>query len=172
MKPFSWIGLLPALLLVGCAGSPCRPPANDPGLLPSVAASGDYLGRSVEWGGLLVATRNLADRTELEVVGYPLDRCGRPQIGGRPVGRFILVRPGYLDPTEFQPGRQVTAAGTIVGVSEGRVGEAPYRFPRLESANPYLWPGQGRGGPDLWPTLGIGIGTGGIGVGGGIGISF
>ncbi len=171
-RPLLGIGLAAALLLAGCAGSPCRPPTADPALLPSMAASGDYLGRQVQWGGLLVATRNLADRTELDVVGYPLDRCGRPQMGASPVGRFILVRPGYLEPTEFQSGRQVTASGKIVGVSEGRVGEAPYRFPRLESPSPYLWPVQGDGGPFLWPTLGIGIGAGGIGIGGGVGISF
>jgi|WetSurSiteA1Bulk_404760.scaffolds.fasta_scaffold99455_2 outer membrane lipoprotein len=171
MNFFDLVATLPALLLIGCAGSPCRPTVGETSITPAIAASGDYGGRQVQWGGVLAEARNLKERTELEVVGYPLDACGRPLLGSPSSGRFLIVRPGYLEIAEFQAGRQITATGTIRGASEGTVGSAPYRFPRLESPNPYLWPNEANAFPSWRPWLNIGIGNWGGSIGGGIGIS-
>ncbi|MEA3274406.1 MAG: Slp family lipoprotein [Pseudomonadota bacterium] len=161
------------LLVGGCAGSACRPPLGDASITPAVAAASEqYSGRQARWGGVLVATRNLKDRTELEVVGYPLDSCGRPLLDSAPVGRFVVVRPGYLETADFDAGRRITATGRIVGVREGSIGDAPYGFPLLESYNPHLWPADRYSGEVRRPWVNIGIGGGSGGVGGGVGVVF
>src|SRR5690606_9259956 len=97
-------------------------------------------GRRVAWGGVIVSTRNLAQTTEIETVGYPLDDSGRPQTGAPPQQRFLLVRQGYLEAADFRSGRLITAVGTVTGTRRGRVGEADYVYPVLEADEIYLWP--------------------------------
>jgi len=164
------------MLLAGCAGQTCYAPVGNPNVTPSaVAATGGHVGEPVQWGGILVETRNLKDRTELDVVGYPLDKCGRPQTGAGQTGRFVIVRPGFLETTDYRGGRRVTSTGRITGVREGRLGEVEYAFPLLESYKVQLWPVERQDGgsayPRPWVSIGIGGGSGG-GVGGGVGVWF
>jgi outer membrane lipoprotein len=170
------LGAALALVLAGCAStSECVPPAGLTPATPAEAAAGGLAeGAQVRWGGVLVETRNLRDRTELEVVGYPLDDCGRPRTGASPLGRFVIVHPGYLETAEYPAGRAVTATGRFSGVRSGRVGEAAQSLPLIESYKPRLWAEdrgrtyRGYGGP--WFNIGIGGGSGGIG--GGVGVTF
>jgi outer membrane lipoprotein len=161
----------------GCATdtASCRRPVGDRSLTPAVAAaSGERAGERVTWGGTLVEARNLERETELEVVGMPLDGCGRPQTNGAPVGRFIIVRPGYLEAAELNPGALVTATGEVIGTREGQIGEAFYRFPLLRDPAPVIWRDRGAsGGWQTRPMISIGVGAGSGGWrGGGIGVSF
>jgi len=168
------------LLLAGCAGQTCYAPVGNPSLTPSaVATTGGHVGEPVQWGGILVETRNLKDRTELEVVGYPLDKCGRPQTGAAQTGRFVIVRPGFLETMDYRSGGRVTSTGRIAGVREGHLGEAEYAFPLLESYKVQRWPEERSDGspayPRPWVSIGIGGGSGGGvygGVGGGVGVWF
>jgi outer membrane lipoprotein len=141
-----------------------------------VVAVGPLVGERVQWGGVLVETRHLEESTELEVIGYPLDGCGRPLIGSAPTGRFIIVRPGFLETTDYRSGRRVTARGRITGVGQGRVGEVQPDLPRMESYKVHLWPETVPGDyPRPWITIGVGGGSGGGvygGVGGGVGVLF
>lgn len=170
---------LALLTLAGCATrQECVTLVGQTGLTPAnVSALGQGDGTVVTWGGIIAATRNLADETEVEAVGYRLDRCGRPLTGGEPIGRFIARRPGFLEPSDYRAGRRVTATGRIASVREGRVDQAPYAFPVLDGAVLRLWPDneadtrRGRA-PYRAPWISIGIGSGGRGVGGGIGVSF
>jgi outer membrane lipoprotein len=173
--------LLSALLLLnGCASQQgCVTPVGPSGLTPANAASlGQGEGVVVTWGGVIASTRNLARETEIEVIGYPLDRCGEPLTRGQPIGRFVARHSGFLEPSDYRSDRRITATGRIGPVREGRVGEARYSFPVLEDAVVRLWPDQGPQDttgwtPRLRPWIGIGIGSGGYsGVGGGIGIGF
>lgn len=180
--------LVALLSLGGCAtggsGSDCTPQVGSPDLTPArVAASGANAGRLQRWGGTLAATRNLSERTELEIVSYPLNRCGKPRLDAEPTGRFLAESRGFLEPMDYRPGRQVTATGLIAEVQPGRVGEAPYRFPVLKDSKIRLWPdaGQGRNKdagigipiPRPWVNVGVGGGSGGWGGwGGGVGVSF
>jgi outer membrane lipoprotein len=166
------------MLLAGCAGQPCYAPVGNPSLTPSVvAASGGHLGELVQWGGVLVETRNLENRTELEVVGYPLGKCGWPLTGAGQMGRFIIVRPGFFETADYQSGGRVTCTGRISGVREGRLGAAEYAVPLLESYKVRLWPEERSDGgyPRPWVGIGIGGGSGGGvygGVRGGVGVWF
>jgi outer membrane lipoprotein len=176
------VRLLAAALLaaelapMGCAttGEHCRRPIGDRSLTPAVAAAGDgQVGASITWGGTLVSSKNLADATDLEVLAYPLDDCGRPLLGEPAQGRFIIRRPGYLETADLAPGRRVTASGRIIASAEGHIGEADYRFPVLEDAAPTIWPERNGGyGGSVRPWISIGVGGGSGWSGGGVGIWF
>ena len=167
-------------VLNGCASQPgCVTPVGASGLTPaSVGSLGQGEGAVVTWGGVIADTRNLATETEIETIGYRLDRCGKPTTSGQPVGRFIARQTGFLEPSDYRTGRRITVTGRIAGVRDGQVGEASYRFPLLDDAVVRLWPDEAaddqRGWtPRLTPYLGIGFGSGGFGgIGGGIGLGF
>ncbi len=147
-----------------------------------VGATRGHTGELERWGGTLVEAVNLADRTELTVIGYPLNRCGVPRLGQAPIGRFIAVASGYLETADYRPGHAVTATGLITGIREGQVGAAPYPLPLLSNARVRLWstadgagPGSGDGFGRVHPWISIGIGGSGgwYGAGaGGIGVQF
>lgn len=158
--------LLPALLLATLALGGCATGALDIGtadrtVTPAEAARNITLvrGRAVAWGGTIVSTKNLADRTEIEVVGYALDDQNRPRAEGTPTGRFIASHTGYLESATYAPGRQVTVIGTASGTHMGKVGEASYVYPVVTATRVHLWPKPGapRSDPQLHFGIGIGI---------------
>lgn len=169
-----------ALLVGGCAGTEprdCRAPVGDRTLTPAVVAAGDdHQGKAITWGGTLVSARNLADATDLEVLSYPLDECGRPLLDAPAQGRFIVRRPGYLETADLAPGRRITASGRIIATLDGRIGDADYRFPVLEDAAPRVWPERMRAnayeGGRVRPWISVGVGGGRGWSGGGVGVWF
>jgi outer membrane lipoprotein len=172
--------LAAALLISGCASTgagDCRAPIGNRALTPAVvAAQGGHQGEAITWGGTLVSARNLADATDLEVLAYPLDDCGRPLLNEPPQGRFIIRHPGYLETAGLAPGRSVTASGRIIATLDGRIGETDYRFPVLEDAAPRVWPERRRAaGYDnarVRPWISVGVGGGRGWSGGGVGVWF
>ncbi|HVJ63457.1 MAG TPA: Slp family lipoprotein [Tahibacter sp.] len=73
---------LSCLALAACATTgPVLMPASPPvAAMPhEVAATPEnYTDQTVLWGGMILAVSNLADSTEVTVLGYPLDRAQRP----------------------------------------------------------------------------------------------
>ncbi len=161
--------LLPALL-AGCAGqggekSRSAPRVPTPALVSE--QPGRHTGTLIEWGGIIVRSRNLKRHSELEILAFPLRRNGRPERELPPLGRFVGIRPGYIESVNFTPGRLVTVIGPILGVRDGKIGETAYRFPEMEIEDAYLWapePVQNRS------RFRFGIGGGNRGVGVGLGI--
>jgi outer membrane lipoprotein len=153
--------LLMALVLGACASVPKFDTAQvDKSITPSsaVAEISRVRGHRVFWGGTIVTSRNLKNSTELEVLGYPLDDAGRPQLDKTPLGRFLAVRSGYLEPVDYAPGRLVTIVGKLDEVREGKVGDAPYRYPIITAEQLALWPLSTSRSSD--PQLHFGIGVG------------
>lgn len=157
------------LLLGGCA-STSEPVATGP--TPSqVSARGDAQGE-VHWGGQIVSVKNLRDRTLIEILALPLESSGRPRLDGRPQGRFIADRAGFLEPHEYAPNRYVEVQGRLGGFTEGTVGDAPYRYPVVQADRLVLWPDDNaryRGSVSPRINFGVGIGNHGSGVGVGVG---
>jgi outer membrane lipoprotein len=124
--------LLAALLFGGCA-TRFDIGAAEYHVTPQQAANniGQVQNKTVAWGGIIVAARNLASQTQLEVLSYPLDEYGRPQRDAKAGGRFIALHPGYLELANYAEGRLVTMTGTVSETRAGSVGEARYVYPVL-----------------------------------------
>jgi outer membrane lipoprotein len=161
------LALLPALLLSACASAPTfNTTGVDPFLTPqSVTTSPQAAtGKRVQWGGTIIDTANLQDRTQIEVLAYPLDSKARPQSESSPLGRFFLEQSGFLDPATYKQGRQISAVGTVTGTRTSKVGEASYEQPVVDGMQIYLWP-ENQGSQGTGVTFGIGGGSGGWGSG-------
>ena len=129
------------LLLAGCATQPTPLQGAFATTTPDDATTGDSTGAMVRWGGRIVRTEPLANRTCFEVLSTRLDRYARPYWATDDVGsRFIACRTGFFDPALFQPNREVTFTGLIDGYENRRIGQYDYRFPRLAADVIYLWP--------------------------------
>jgi outer membrane lipoprotein len=151
-----------ALLLTACATTPPIEMAGvDPTLTPDKALSDidAARGKRVAWGGAIVNTKNLKDTTEIEVLGYPLAKDGRPDLRAGPQHRFLLVRQGYLEAADYRNGRLVSAVGAVNGTRKGMVGEAPYVYPVLQAEEIYLWPLEEARSNNSGVNFGIGVGV-------------
>lgn len=150
-----------ALLLAACASAPPIDAGGaDRTLAPREAATTatDVVGSRVVWGGTIVTSNNLADATRIEVLAYPLNDSLRPRTDQSPAGRFLVQAPGYLETQDYAPGRLLTVTGNIARLADGRIGDAPYRFPILAPDQMHLWPRNGGGGPS-GPQFHIGVGV-------------
>ena len=165
--------LIIPLLLNACASSPAFDTTGvNRSLTPQSVATGTQAatGKQVLWGGSIISTTNLKDRTQIEVLAYPLDTNSRPLSGGNPQGRFILEQAGYLEPVNYAQGRLLTVSGTVTGSRTGKVGDSDYDFPVVQATQLNLWPKeQEEAGPGI--HFGIGAGSGGS-TWGGVGIGF
>jgi outer membrane lipoprotein len=139
--------LLPTLLLVlltaGCSSKPVLPTEGVNAELTAqlVADSGQEMsGSRVLWGGVIVSTSNLKERTRLEILAYPLDSNHRPQTDKQAGSRFLAFYPGYLESVDYAAGRQVSMVGTVSGIEEARLGEHSYRYPSIDAEQIHLWP--------------------------------
>lgn len=164
--------LMLCLILSACSGSmQSRPIMGDRSISPLEAAQEIPQDKSVvvEWGGVIVETHNKESSTEVQVIAYPLKDNGRPDLDAPPTGRFIAVSPGYLETADYTKERTITLSGTLLGLRQGKVGEADYSFPLLNPNEMQLWPLESASKPKSRWRFGIGVGTGGsrgsIGIG-------
>ncbi len=97
-------------------------------------------GQYALWGGTILSGKNLEKTTELEILAYPLDDYAEPIKDTRSLGRFILVKQGYLELGEYSQGRQVSVVGKLIAKREGKVGESRYIYPVLEVQQLKIWP--------------------------------
>lgn len=149
--------LLLSVLLAGCASGPLKTEGVSE-LTPDEATTPDSVGATVLWGGVVVSATNLAERTRLEIVGYPLDSYSqRPKADAEPAGRFLAYKAGYLETAEYKRGSRVTLRGEITGSEEGRVGEAPYTYPTVEIEALELWPAPSSRGEGSRFRFGVGV---------------
>jgi outer membrane lipoprotein len=100
-----------------------EPLANDPKL---------FLGKRVLFGGLIVATRNIKDGTELEIVQKNIESYGNLETGDYSGGRFLFFSKGYLEPEIYASGRKLIGVGKVTGQRLGKVGDYPYNFPVID----------------------------------------
>jgi outer membrane lipoprotein len=115
------------------------------------------IGTDVVWGGKILEIRNEADRTEMQVVAYPLDAAQRPDPSAPTLGRFIVALPGFVEPLDYPPGRFVTLRARIAGSQTRRIDERDLVLPVVADAVIHLWPVNF---PYERPRIGLGIGVG------------
>ncbi|MHA6202920.1 Slp family lipoprotein [Dyella soli] len=158
-------GVLPASLmtLAACAPAPIyKPSSNTIAIAPDTVAQAPerFANADVIWGGRIVEIRNLADRSEVEIVGYPLDSSQRPKADGSGWGRFIAVMPGFVEPFNYPSGALVTLAGRVTGSRAGAVGEANYVFPLIGVAQSHVWTADEMNSGKSNISFGVGLGVG------------
>ena len=154
--------ILAAALAAGLAGcaTQAKPLRGDfTAITPHQAAEQDSTGAVVRWGGRIIRTEPLADRTCFEMLSTRLDPGGRPYWAADDTrGRFIACRSGFYDPALFSDNREVTFTGRIDGYESRKIGEYDYRFPRIAADVVYLWPVRERVDvvtrPAPWPWWG------------------
>lgn len=154
------LSIVVALLLAACATPlPVTAPAHPSPAPHEVAEAIDrHLDQPVLWGGMVIETRAFERHSEVEVLAFPLDRRQRPLPDSADVGRFILLRHGFLDPDIFAPGRFVTVHGRITGERRGRIREAAYLWPEIDAGELHLWPRDFRQPHGHWSfSVGVGV---------------
>lgn len=161
--------ILPLILAVAsCATSPFDDPAaqgvdRNVTYSQALTAPESVQNKLTVFGGTIIETRNLEQRTEITLLAYPLDSQDRPDLAQAPSGRIILVQPGYLEGTVYARGRLLSAIGRVDGLREAELGEATYTVLALRVEQLYLWPREEQRDGGFFPpwfNLGIGIGIG------------
>ena len=153
-KSAGFVLVFSLLLLSACAStSEFSSEGVNLDLQPSMAA--DQVGQKVIWGGSIIDIRNLAEKTRLEVLSYPLTDAHRPQVKGSAKGRFIVEHTGYLEAREFGPGKLITVSGTLLSPQSGKIGDAEYLYPVVQASQLKLW--KELATPSLRFGIGIGI---------------
>jgi len=137
-----------------------REPAPGNVTVMQARAAGERLvGRAVRWGGTIASVENRTAGTLLEIVERPLDGDGEPRATDQTGGRFLARVSGFLDPSIYAKGRDVTVSGTLLAPVARTIGEYPYTFPVVETGQIHLWPREARTPPPryydpFWPNPG------------------
>ena len=149
MRPFhthiNQVGRYTTLVAVFLLLAACARPVFDTAGVNLAISPGDARqgmqaeGETVLWGGLILAIENLDDSTCLEVMAYPLDASQSPDVDDEPLGRFMLVEQGFLEPLTYAEGRRISVIGRLTGEYRGRVGESDYVYPLVRGERLKLW---------------------------------
>lgn len=133
--------ILAGFVLAGCAtNAPLNSKTASVKLTPEEVTSDPATAKgTVIWGGVIVSSMNLVDRTQFEVLAYPLDSNQRPVKNRKPSGRFLLQSPDYIETKNYAPGRELTAIGTLQGISKGENKAAEYEYPTVTLSDVHLW---------------------------------
>jgi outer membrane lipoprotein len=160
--------LLVCMTLSACAGLPSAvkdvPVAN----ITYTQASqnpDNYKDTSVRWGGVIIDVENEENFTLVQVLSYPLNFSGRPQLTKSSEGRFIIKSSAFLDPAVYAKDREITVAGSLEGDIQRMIGKKTVRMPLISSTALYLWPiyqsdpygYRGYGGYGFSPYFGYGF---------------
>lgn len=113
-------------------------------------------GTQVLWGGIIIASTNLKDATQFEILAYPLSTNQKPKIDETPWGRFLTQKAGYLETADYTPGRLITVRGTLQDKRLGSIGESKYTYPVINISRHYLWPKRGEA-PETTFHFGVGV---------------
>jgi outer membrane lipoprotein len=119
-----------------------------------------YTGKIVLFGGDVIETQNLSDKTLIVVLQRPLGSRGEPGAGDVSEGRFIIQTPEFLDPAIYRSGRKLTVAGMVAGKEVRPLGEITYAYPVIEKRELYLWPEEQSASDEPKVHFGFGIGIG------------
>ena len=109
--------------------APVSPDRAEPGVI----------GAEVRWGGVILGSRYVDDKTCFEVLSRELDKYLRPAQEDYSNGRFIACKPGFQDPLVFSKGREITATGAIRNITVRKVEDFNYRYPVIDVDTLVLW---------------------------------
>jgi outer membrane lipoprotein len=138
-----WLPLSMCLLLNACSNLPPaieNAPAFDASYGQVIQNIDHYKTAPVRWGGVIVGVENEQNYTLLQVLSYPLNYYGRPQLNQPNQGRFLVRSTDFLDPAVYAKDKEMTVAGTVGGDVSRTIGNKVMRLPLISAAIIYLWP--------------------------------
>lgn len=143
-RGITWMGWIAVLagVLSGCASGPKFDASGvDKALTPQRAAAEieRLRGSRVIWGGTLLGSNHTQDSTQIEVLAYPLDSRFRPDTEASPLGRFLIIKRGYIETADYAAGRSLSVSGTLQRTQPGQIGEVTYSYPVVEPLDLFLW---------------------------------
>ena len=104
------------------------------------AAPGNYVGRVVMVGGVVIRAKRTKDQTEIEVLQLPTEGGGPSTTERiRSEGRFLAVREEFLDPATVPPGTPITVIGVVSGSTTRPLDESEYTYPVLDIKHLIDW---------------------------------
>ncbi|MFH1241892.1 MAG: Slp family lipoprotein [Pseudomonadota bacterium] len=162
-RSLKWFPLLTVLWLLACA--PAIPPEtlkNVDQSIPFESLLKDpeaFQGKSVLFGGDIIETENLPEKTLIIILQHSLNSKRRPIGGDASKGRFIVSAPEFLDPAIYRPGRQITVVGTVAGKEVRTLNEIEYAYPIIDRQHLHLWPVEKYVDTEPKVYFGIGIGV-------------
>ena len=97
------------------------------------AAPGNYVGRVIMVGGVVIKAKRTENQTEIEVLQLPAD-AGGPSTTERyrSEGRFLAVREAFLDPATVPPGTPITVIAVVTGSTIRALDDSEYAYPILD----------------------------------------
>lgn len=131
------------IFLNGCSGLPKaikNEPYTDVGLNTVKADFASYMKMPLRWGGKIINVTNKEDLSQVQLLFYPLNGFGRPQITVETEGRFMMSANKFLDPAVYKEGVEVTVLGILTGKIKQQVGEKTLILPLLSIKHIHLWP--------------------------------
>lgn len=100
-----------------------------------------YQGRTVMASGIVLKSKRVKDRTEIEVLQIPTGSGAAPaKDRARSQGRFLAVKSGeFLDPAVVDAGTPVTVVGEVGPAVTRGMDEGEYTYPVLEVKHLVDW---------------------------------
>ncbi len=131
------------LLVASCASNVPKEISSTPvpevGLVAAQKIIKAHVGKPVRWGGMIIQIDNQQEKTVLEILAKPLNTYGQPLANVASPGRFFVEFPGFIDPSLYAPGREITVYGTLTGLRKKKIGEHSYDYPVVNGVKYYLW---------------------------------
>ncbi|MDR4517533.1 MAG: Slp family lipoprotein [Nitrosomonas sp.] len=131
-------------LLLGACSS--MPPSLDDTRIKNISyaqASADaqsYQNTLVRWGGVVVEVKQEDKDSIMQVLYYPLDYYGRPDIDKPSEGYFLVKSTQTLDPKIFFASREIVVVGAIAGKTEPAAESGRAGLPLLNATTIHPWP--------------------------------
>ena len=100
-----------------------------------------YQGKTIMVSGIVLKSKRVKDRTEIEVLQIPTGSGAVPaQDRARSQGRFLAVKTGeFLDPAVVDAGAPVTVVGQVGPAVTRAMDEGEYTYPVLEIKHLVDW---------------------------------
>jgi outer membrane lipoprotein len=140
------------ILICGCGSVISRKAREgvDRSITPSMVQiePDTYRNRKIIWSGTIISTKNLKDRSIVEVLHTPIKQTSEGGVSESPQGRFLIDTIGYLDPLTYRKNMKIVAAGSIKGIVVKKLDKMEYSYPVIEPVEIHLFdPGQERVSP-------------------------
>ena len=96
--------------------------------------------KTARWGGTLIDVKNNENETTLQVLAFPLNYKGRPNLSASALGRFLVKSNDFLDPAIYIKSSELTVSGRLAEENNLKVGQKVLKLPVIELQQIYLWP--------------------------------